>query len=357
MEIARVGGGTAPEGLRDRVTDRRLQQLREWVGSDPRGSPPEVSASLESVAEELERGRRTDLRLQQFAESLMTLASLDFAKTTPVIPAGTGALDAAAGCLQVLSIELAAYIAERQRVEQELEERVQQRTRQLLQASKMAAIGRLAAGVAHEINNPLAVILAFAQGLARRVERTHPELSMPIASILRESTRCKDLVAQLLTFSRVSQRRSDAVDVPALLENVAPLLATRARTQGTSLAVEVVAPVPEVTGDRAQLEQVLINLGVNAFDALGQGGSVRLRAALSGAVVAIDVTDDGPGMPDDVKSRIFEPFFTTKAVGKGTGLGLSLSYEVVQQHGGDLLVDSAPGKGTTMSVRLPVRPC
>ena len=190
--------------------------------------------------------------------------------------------------------------------------------------------------------------------MERRLPETDPHLRMPVKSILREAMRCKKLVEELLTFSRINTRGREPICLATVLRNTAPLLQARARAQDTTLEFDVAPGAPRTMGDRTQLEQVVINLGVNALDALRQGGQVSFRVAPDGAQhVVIAVEDDGPGIPEQVRPRIFEPFFTTKEVGKGTGLGLSLSYEIVQQHGGCFEVDTEVGRGTTMRVRLP----
>ncbi|MBK7857085.1 MAG: hypothetical protein IPJ65_00415 [Archangiaceae bacterium] len=308
---------------------------------------------LERIDARLRVAEQTEERLQKLTESLFAVACRDFSKR-PEVRGDATVIDAAAGSVLMLTEELQAHLLMRDRTEAELEARVTERSEQLLQASKMTSLGQLAAGMAHEINNPLAVILGFAQGLERRVPGTAPEFAKPVASIVREANRCKRLVEELLTFCRGDRRKKEALPVTALMQSAAALLEVRARTQDTRLTFDVPGDVPCVYGNRTQLEQVLINLGVNALDALQKGGNVRFLAQLTApAQVTIVVSDDGPGIPLEVRPRIFEPFFTTKQVGKGTGLGLSISYEIVQQHGGSFAVDTTPGGGTTMTVRLP----
>jgi signal transduction histidine kinase len=245
--------------------------------------------------------------------------------------------------LEAQSIELQANY-ERLRTTQE----------QLLQSEKLAAIGQLAAGVAHEINNPLAVILGFAQVLDRRVEEGSPH-RLPVASIVRESLRCKSLVQELLTFSRTGNKTPERIDLHSLLRGTAQLLESRARTQDTRLSLDLAGDVPEMSASSTQLQQVIVNLGNNALDAMGNGGELVIRSRCSGTgEVYVEVQDTGPGIPEAIRTRIFDPFFTTKEVGKGTGLGLSLAFEIVQQHGGTIDVESELGRGTTMRVRLPL---
>jgi signal transduction histidine kinase len=226
---------------------------------------------------------------------------------------------------------------------------------QLMQASKLAAVGQLAAGVSHEINNPLAVILGFAQGLERRVPASDPN-RLPVTSIVREALRCKALVQELLTFSRTAKTTVEHVDVNALITSSVVLLEARARTQGVQVVTELCADLVSVNANKIQLQQVLVNLGTNAFDAMAAGGALTLRTRKEdGENVVLEVVDTGIGIPEAVRARIFEPFFSTKEVGKGTGLGLSLVHEIVQQHKGTIEVSSEEGKGTMMRIRLPAR--
>jgi PAS domain S-box-containing protein len=224
---------------------------------------------------------------------------------------------------------------------------------QLRQAQKMEAVGCLAAGVSHEINNPLGVILGFAQGIERRTAADAPE-RVPIAAIVREALRCKNLVQELLTFSRTSKRCVEPVDLGAVIRSALVLLHARAKTQNVAVAEEIADDLPAMQAERTQVQQVLVNLGTNALDAMTSGGELTVRAAQAdGGSVLLEVADTGTGIAEDHRSRIFEPFFTTKEVGKGTGLGLSLVYEIVQQHGGTIDVQSEVGRGTTIRVRFP----
>jgi two-component system, NtrC family, sensor kinase len=225
---------------------------------------------------------------------------------------------------------------------------------QLVQAGKLASIGQLAAGVAHELNNPLAVILGFAQGLERRLDE-QPQNQLPVKSIVRETLRCKDLVEELLTFSRSGSRLREPTDLNALVRGAVAHLETRAASQHVGIVQELVEDAPVLQANPVQLQQVLINLGHNALDAMAAGGNLTIRTLRTGpAEVQLEIQDEGTGITDDVRGRLFEPFFTTKTVGQGTGLGLSLAYETVQQHRGIIEVDTEVGRGTTMRVRLPL---
>ncbi len=262
------------------------------------------------------------------------------------------------------------------RLNSELETKVTERTRQLsksneelikelverkrLEASliereKMSALGQLAAGVAHEINNPLGIILGFAQAAAKRIPESDP-LALPVRSIEREAKRCKGLVRSLLTFSRRNQPMMESCDLNEVVSGILGVVEAQARLRSVEVVREfgILGPL---LGDRSQLEQVVVNLCNNAMDAMPQGGkiSVRTRSAYANGrpEAVLDVEDTGEGIPEEIRDKIFNPFFTTKEVGKGTGLGLSLVYEIVQKHKGTIQVRSEVGRGTTFVVRLP----
>jgi C4-dicarboxylate-specific signal transduction histidine kinase len=261
--------------------------------------------------------------------------------------------------LRTTNDDLRHNIEERTRADAQLAanlEKLRQSQTQLLQAGKMVAIGQLAAGVAHEINNPLAVILGFAQGMERRIANVGDQFRVPVSSIVRETLRCKNLVQELLIFSRTAKKTAERVDINELIRVTIVLLEARARTQGVEIVQDLAEPRFVIEANRTQLQQVLVNLGTNAMDAMRSGGTLTIRTRRNGRDdFYMKVADTGEGIPDEIKPRIFDPFFTTKEVGKGTGLGLSLVYEIVQQHQGSISVESGVGRGTTMTVRLPFR--
>ncbi len=234
---------------------------------------------------------------------------------------------------------------------------VRQLEARMRQSEKLSAVGQLAAGVAHEINNPLGVILGFAQGMAHQL-KAGDGLELPIRSIEREALRCKALVQNLLTFARATQPDRVPMPVNPAVEQALALVAPQARMARVVLRTELADALPPVLGNKNQLEQIVLNLSKNAIDAMPNGGSLVLRTELAADAphswVCLRVEDDGAGIPADVLPRIFDPFFTTKPVGQGTGLGLSLVSEIVQKHSGELSVDSRPGR-TVFTVRLPVR--
>ncbi|OGR44590.1 MAG: hypothetical protein A2X28_00015 [Elusimicrobia bacterium GWA2_56_46] len=228
----------------------------------------------------------------------------------------------------------------------------------LLQSEKLSAVGQLAAGVAHEINNPLGVILGFAQ-CALKKSGDVPALDLPLRSIEREAVRCKELVQNLLVYSRSSNKneREHIDPVPGIQAALSIILA-RAKTQRVELSTDFQSSPLKINVNKGQLQQVILNLCNNAMDAMPGGGNLAVKTSpasrAGGAFLRIDVSDTGHGIPDEIKSRLFEPFFTTKDVGKGTGLGLALAHEIVENHKGAIEVESSAGKGTVFSVYFPV---
>ena len=229
---------------------------------------------------------------------------------------------------------------------------------QLIQSQKMESVGQLAAGVAHEINNPMGVILGFAQGLVKRVQ-PGDVFEMPLKSIEREAIRCKQLVQNLLTFSRSGKAEETPIDLKATIEIALSLVSVQAKMKNVELVKEYDETLPEIVANQGRIEQVIINLCNNAIDAMEKGGRLTVRTKKinmdNKEWAQIEVRDTGPGIPEKIRSKIFEPFFTTKAPGKGTGLGLSLVYELVQKHGGKIDMESQMGQGTIFRVDLPIQ--
>lgn len=228
----------------------------------------------------------------------------------------------------------------------------------LLQSEKMAAVGQLAGGVAHELNNPLGVILGFAQSAARRLSPGDP-LELPLKSIEREAVRCKALVQDLLTFSRVGKLEKEDLDVNQTLDSSLSLVLAQSRVKNAELVREFSPDLPKLFANKNQIQQIIVNLCNNAMDAMPQGGKLILRTQRSRLddkdAIEIQVQDTGHGIPNESLPRLFEPFFTTKEVGKGTGLGLSLVYEIVRKHGGQIKVESEVGQGACFRIYLPLQ--
>lgn len=238
---------------------------------------------------------------------------------------------------------------------------------QLYQAQKMEAIGRLIAGIAHEINTPLGIALGFVQVLREEVA-DDSQIGRDLETVEKQIQVCKKIVADLLKFSRQSDTRHLPLDINEAIEEVLAVVAHTLEINRVKLERRLAANLPIVIGDREKLKQAFINLINNAFDAIGSDGTITIASRYDPASreVIVTVTDTGPGIPPEKRDRIFEPFFTTKPVGKGTGLGLSLSFSIVEEHGGRLSVESpggepaagggATGGGATFAIRLPAVP-
>jgi PAS domain S-box-containing protein len=228
---------------------------------------------------------------------------------------------------------------------------------QLLQADKMAALGQTVAGVAHELNNPLATILGWAERLADRHVDEPSQKGAEV--ILSEARRAARIVRNLLTFARKRQSTRSVVDVNEVVRETLAMRTHDHDTARLTVHLSLAPDVPGVFADTHQIQQVLLNLVINAEQALRastDGGqlSVRTLYEADGDSIAIEVEDDGPGIPAEMRSRIFDPFFTTKDVGQGTGLGLAVAYAIVQEHGGQIEVASGATGGAILRVALPV---
>lgn len=222
----------------------------------------------------------------------------------------------------------------------------------LRRTEKLSALGRLAAGIAHEINNPLGSILGFAQAAAARLSPSDA-LAPPLRAIEEEAVRCRNIVKNLLTFSRQDAGAVEVFDLSRAVEDTLSMIEAQARVQGVEMFREL-EPGLSAAGDRGQIQQVIMNLCSNAVDAMPEGGRVTIRSgATKGGGVYLEVKDEGAGVPSDIRPKIFDPFFTTKEVGKGTGLGLSLVHEIVLRHRGTVDAAFPSGGGSTFRVTFP----
>ncbi|MFN7981272.1 MAG: response regulator [Vicinamibacterales bacterium] len=229
---------------------------------------------------------------------------------------------------------------------------------QLLQAEKMAALGQTVSGVAHELNNPLATILTWAERLTQK-HALEPPVRRGLDIILSESERAARIVRNLLTFARKRQTTRAMVDINQVIRETLALRAYEQRVTNLGVIEALASGLPHAFGDAHQLQQVLLNLIINAEQAMlsahGRGVLVvRTWHDPERECVTFEINDDGPGVPEDVKDKIFDPFFTTKEVGKGTGLGLTVAYAIVNEHGGRIRLESRPGAGASFFVDLPV---
>jgi two-component system NtrC family sensor kinase len=225
--------------------------------------------------------------------------------------------------------------------------------RQLITAEKLASIGKLSASVAHEINNPLTGILTFAEDLVEEAPPDDPHLP-DYEVIQREAIRCRDIVRELLDFSRQDKPEMRAVDVNEVVKRTIRFVSRQAIFRNITIETEPATDLPPVTADPAQLEQVILGILVNASDAMPNGGAIYVRTALAadGSEVELSIRDTGPGIPEESLPKIFEPFFSTKG-GRSMGIGLAVSWNIINQHGGRLEVESPPGKGATFRIVMP----
>jgi signal transduction histidine kinase/CheY-like chemotaxis protein len=238
-------------------------------------------------------------------------------------------------------------------VKQQMAE-LKQTQAQLVQSTKLAAIGELAANIAHEINNPLTTVLGFASFIAERLPAEDP-MREELGLIQEEASRARDIVRDLLQFSRQRDFMPEPADVTMVLEQVAGML-RRQGSFGPVIVTEVYADeLPMVEMDVPRIKQVFLNIINNAVYAMKDGGRLTIRTTGTPTAVRIAFEDSGPGIAPDVLGRIFDPFFTTKPEVSGTGLGLSVSLGIVQSHGGSIEVDSTIGKGSTFTVTLPLK--
>ncbi len=237
-----------------------------------------------------------------------------------------------------------------------LVDEISQRARleeQMMQNEKLTSLGLLAAGVAHEVNTPLAVISNYIQMLARQLPSDDPR-QQTIEKIVKQTFRASEIVNNLLNFSRTGAAEFIEVDVNAIVEETLSLVAHPLKTARISVLKTFSQDLPRVLGSTNRLQQVFLNLFMNARDAMPNGGMLEVRTAPNNGSVEIEVTDTGVGISRDHINRIFDPFFTTKSSGRGTGLGLSVSYGIIKEHAGRIDVRSLPGKGTSFRLEFPV---
>jgi two-component system NtrC family sensor kinase len=233
---------------------------------------------------------------------------------------------------------------------------------QLIQSDKMAALGKMAAGIAHEINNPLAVIgekAGWMHDLLSEEEFRQSdnleEYKRSLVKIEEHVERARKITHNMLGFARRMEPRLDDVDVNAVITQTLELLKNHARINNIEIRKDLQSDLPVIASDQSQLQQVLLNLLNNAIDAIGKDGAIDITTVAGDETIEISVRDSGPGIPETLQNRIFDPFFTTKGAGRGTGLGLSISYGIIEKIGGTLTLSSRENEGTTFFIRLPIK--
>jgi PAS domain S-box-containing protein len=224
---------------------------------------------------------------------------------------------------------------------------------QLVQTEKLTSLGLLAAGVAHEVNTPLAVISNYIQMLAKQLPSGDPRHHL-IDKVVKQTFRASEIVNNLLNFSRTGAVEFTEVNLNSVVEETLSLIAHPLKTAHVRVTRNLQQELPPVLGSNNKLQQVFLNLFMNARDAMPSGGMVEVRTASNNGTVEIEITDTGSGIPRENLHRIFDPFFTTKSSGRGTGLGLSVSYGIIKEHAGKVDVRSTPDKGTSFRLEFPV---
>jgi two-component system NtrC family sensor kinase len=243
-----------------------------------------------------------------------------------------------------------------------LEKKVEERTKELtemqahlIQSEKLASLGKLAAGVAHEINNPLGGILIYSHLMLEDTDKNSPRYEN-LKKIVKETSRCKDIVKGLLEFARPKEPEMSLISINDIAEKSLSIIERQALFQNIKIKKTYTSNLPKIVADSAQLQQVFMNVIINAAEAMEGNGILALSTSLSrdGTCIEVKFSDTGHGIMEEDKKRLFEPFFTTKEVGKGTGLGLAISYSIIQKHHGTIDVKSELGKGSTFTVKLPL---
>jgi hypothetical protein len=222
----------------------------------------------------------------------------------------------------------------------------------LQHSEKMASIGLLAAGVAHEVNTPLTGISSYTQMLREQVDAKDPSAGL-LEKIEKQTFRAAKIINNLLNFARSSSAEFERVDVNKAILDVFSLVEHQLQKARIKVRRELAPDLPPIRGNENRIQQVFFNLILNARDAMPSGGWLTLVTQADDDTVIVEVKDTGVGIKREDVKRIYDPFFTTKGIGRGTGLGLSVSYGILQEHGGAIFVESVPGKGTTFQVALP----
>jgi len=304
--------------------------------------------------------------MHRLLHGIRRLAGGDLGYRIDSVPSGE--LGELAVSINDMSARLQAARQELQTWGETLEDRVREKTRelerardQMIFAEKMASLGKLAAVVAHEINNPLAGILVYAKLVRRRLlEPRGPDdpaqLAETMSTIETETARCGDIVRNLLLFSRKRESIRRPEDINEIVERTLKLVRHQADLGEVQLQLELQRPLPPVVCDASEIQQSLLAVVMNALEAMPGGGTLSLRTRSDGGRIVLVIEDTGVGIPPELRDRIYEPFFSTKTEGKGTGLGLSVLYGIVHAHGGTIDVNSEVGRGTRFTIHLPLVP-
>jgi two-component system NtrC family sensor kinase len=233
---------------------------------------------------------------------------------------------------------------------------------QVIEAGKLASLGEMAAGIAHEINNPVAIMMEEAGWIEDLLDDEGPrkenleEFKRALKQIKTQGIRCREITHQMLSFARKTDSTIQPVSLNDLIRDIIGLSEKRAAYAGVAIHANLGQDLPDIRASESEMQQVFLNLINNALDAMeNKGGNIRISSRRKGEEIVVEVADDGPGISADHLGKVFDPFFTTKPVGKGTGLGLSICYGIIQKMGGGIDIHSTVGRGTAFKVRIPVK--
>jgi two-component system NtrC family sensor kinase len=328
---------------------------------------PDFSAATGTMVEHMDYSGETSLfatSIVKLKRWVLVIREAPTEELTPLLQARFWAALIALG--GVVLIIIGAYFTTRAMMKElmRMEQKRAASDEVAMQSSKMAALGKMAAGIAHEINNPLAVIgekagwmkdLMGTEDVAQ--SENFQELSDAVTKIEYHVVRAKTVTHRLLGFARRMEPLTERVNINTVLDESIDFLENEARYRSIDIQTNYAPDLPLTTSDQSQLQQVFLNIINNAIDAIGKDGEITINTRMTNKnnEICIEIHDNGPGMPKDVLQKIFDPFFTTKEVGKGTGLGLSISYSIIEKLGGRIMVASEEGQGTTFTIYLPVR--
>lgn len=293
---------------------------------------------------------------------------LGFSASVPSLSPGGHALGVVLAGLIILGVvgtAGAAYLLRRYRLCESFQENLDRQAinEKFIEAGKMASIGELAAGIAHEINNPVAIMVEEAGWMGDLLEededfaksQNFEEFKRSLKQIRTQGARCKDITHKMLSFARKSDLRIQDIDLNMMINEVTALSEKRARYANCRIELDLAEDIPTISASASEMQQIILNLINNALDAMEEkGGTLTISTRKSEKKAEISIADTGMGIPQANLTRIFDPFYTTKPVGKGTGLGLSICYTIIKNMGGDISVSSQINVGTTFTIHLPL---
>jgi signal transduction histidine kinase/CheY-like chemotaxis protein len=342
-----------PSEVSERYESIVIDSGREIFASDPN---PSSDLSVPSVSEDFDFGGLDwEVRIrpqEQVIHDRMTAGRSLFWTIASLLALALGALASAAS---FWAMAIAASLRSERAALLEVRSSLDGTKEQLIQAEKMTALGQLVAGVAHEINNPLTGIVGYSQLLMK--QSFPPDVQKKLLTISLEADRMSKIVRNLLAFARHHAPEKKVLDLNRIIDETLALKGYHLRSRQIKVVKDLDPGLPKTLLDFNQMEQILINLLNNAEQAMieaRRGRTITLKTRVVESRIELRVSDDGPGISQEIQERIFEPFFTTKKEGSGTGLGLSLCYGIVEEHGGKIRVESQPGEGATFIVDLPI---